>query len=72
MNNNNNEGPRMVEFGKLELGNKFYLGNPDILTENAAYTKIVSQKNNEGKWSNAKNAFGLVTFVQYDKRVWKK
>jgi len=72
MKNNNNEGPRMVEFGKLELGNKFYLGNPEALTENAAYTKIVSQKNNEGTWSNAKNAFGLVTFVQYDKRVWKK
>lgn len=67
-----NEGPRMVEFGKLELGNKFYLANPEALTENAAYTKIVSQKNNEGTWANAKNAFGLVTFVQYDKRVWKK
>ena len=72
MKNNNNEGARMVEFGKLELGNKFYLGNPETLTENAAYTKIVSQKNNEGAWANAKNAFGLVTFVQYDKRVWKK
>ena len=72
MKNNNNEGARMVEFGKLELGNKFYLGNPETLTENAAYTKIVSQKNNEGTWANAKNAFGLVTFVQYDKRVWKK
>lgn len=68
----NNEGPRMVEFGKLELGNKFFLGNPDALTENAAYTKIVSQKDGSGKWANAKNAFGLVTFVQYDKRVWKK
>ena len=72
MKNNNNEGARMVEFGKLELGNKFYLGNPEALTENAAYTKIDSQKNNEGTWANAKNAFGLVTFVQYDKRVWKK
>jgi len=72
MKNNNNEGARMVEFGKLELGNKFYLGNPEALTENAAYTKIVSQKNNEGAWANAKNSFGLVTFVQYDKRVWKK
>ena len=72
MKNNTNEGARMVEFGKLELGNKFYLANPEALTENAAYTKIVSQKNNEGTWANAKNAFGLVTFVQYDKRVWKK
>ena len=72
MKNNNNEGARMVEFGKLELGNKFYLANPEALTENAAYTKIVSQKNNEGAWANAKNSFGLVTFVQYDKRVWKK
>ena len=72
MKNNNNEGARMVEFGKLELGNKFYLGNPEALTENAAYTKIVSQKNNEGAWANAKNSFGLVTFVQYNKRVWKK
>lgn len=68
----NNEGPKMMEFGKLELGGKFYLGNPATLTENAAYTKITAQKDSNGKWANAKNAFGLVTFVQYDKRVWKK
>jgi hypothetical protein len=42
------------------------------LTENAAYTKINTQKDQDGKWANAKNAFGLITFVQYDKRVWKK
>lgn len=66
------EGPKMVEFGKLDVGGKFYLGNPDGLNENAAYTKINTQKDTSGKWTNAKNAFGLVTFVQYDKRVWKK
>lgn len=68
----NREIAKMVEFGKLEVGNKFYLGNPETLTENAAYTKMISQKDKDGKWSNAKNAFGLVTFVQYDKRVWNK
>ena len=68
----NNEGPKMMEFGKLEVGSKFYLGNPITLTENAAYTKMVAQKDSNGKWANAKNAFGLVTFVQYDKRIWKK
>lgn len=62
----------MLEFGKLEVGSKFYLGNPSALTENAAYTKMTAQKDSDGKWANAKNAFGLVTFVQYDKRVWKK
>jgi len=33
---------------------------------------MVTQKGTDGKWANAKNALGLVTFVQYDKRVWKK
>ena len=68
----NNDAPKMIEFGKLDVGTKFYLGNPESLTENAAYTKMTSQKDANGKWANAKNAFGLVTFVQYDKRVWKK
>jgi hypothetical protein len=72
MKTNNQNSVKMVEFGKLEIGSKFYLGNPEALTENAAYTKITSQKDGNGKWANAKNAFGLVTFVQYDKRVWKK
>ena len=68
----NNDGAKMIEFGKLDIGGRFYLGNPESLTENAAYTKINTQKDPNGKWANAKNAFGLVTFVQYDKRVWKK
>lgn len=68
----NDNGPKMVEFGKLEIGSKFFLGNPESLTENSAYTKINTQKDQNGKWANAKNAFGLITFVQYDKRVWKK
>lgn len=42
------------------------------MNENAAYTKIVSQKDSDGKWSNATNVFGLRTFVQYDKRIWVK
>ena len=41
-------------------------------TKNTENRKINTQKDNDGKWANAKNAFGLVTFVQYDKRVWKK
>jgi hypothetical protein len=68
----NNDGPKMMEFGKLDIGGKFYLSNPSNLTENAAYTKMATQKGIDGKWSNAKNALGLVTFVQYDKRIWKK
>jgi len=62
----------MLEFGKLDIGGKLYLSNPSNLTEAAAYTKITTQKGTDGKWANAKHAFGLVTFVQYDKRVWKK
>lgn len=68
----NNEGPKMMEFGKLDVGSKFYLSNPINLAENAAYIKMATQKGSDGKWANAKNTFGLVTFVQYDKRVWKK
>lgn len=68
----NNEGPKMMEFGRLDVGSKFYLANPIALTENSAYTKMVAQKDQNGKWSNAKNSFGIVTFVQYDKRVWRK
>lgn len=68
----NNENSKMVEFGKLDVGGKFYLSNPINLTENSIYTKITSQKSSDGKWANAKNSVGIVTFVQYDKRVWKK
>jgi hypothetical protein len=68
----NTDNARMAEFGKLEVGNKFYLSNPIGMNENAAYTKILSQKDSDGKWSNANNVFGLRTFVQYDKRIWVK
>lgn len=68
----NDDKVKQVEFGKLQVGSKFFLGNPMNLPENAAYTKINTQKDNGGKWANAKNVFGMVTFVQYDKRVWKK
>lgn len=68
----NDEKIKQVEFGKLTIGSQFYLGNPINLNENAAYTKINTQKDDAGKWANAKNMFGMVTFVQYDKRVWKK
>lgn len=63
---------RMQEFGKVDVGHKFYLGNPLNLPETAYYTKTISQKNANGAWSNAKNAFGIPSFVQYDKRVWVK
>lgn len=71
-----NETAKQVEFGKLSIGAKFYMSKP---TESAAaqsislpLTKITSSKNENGTWSNAKNAFGLTMFVQYDKRVWTK
>ena len=63
---------KMQEFGKLEVGKKFYLSNPVGLPEMAYYTKSVSQKDASGAWSNAKSAFGSPTFVQYDKRIWVK
>ncbi len=69
-----NAETKQVEFGKLGIGSKFYMTKP---THSAAaqsvshpFTKIVSSKNEGGVWSNAKNGFGLTTFVQYDKRVW--
>jgi hypothetical protein len=63
-----NETTKQIEFGKLALGSKFYLAKPSA---NALpFTKIASSKNESGAWSNAKNGFGLTTFVQYDKRVW--
>lgn len=68
----NDEKPKQIEFGKLQVGNQFFLANPVNVPSNAVYTKINTQKDNAGKWANAKNLFGVVTFVQYDKRVWKK
>ncbi len=67
-----NTETRMQEFGKLEVGRKFYLGNPIGLPETAYYTKIASQKDANGSWFNSKSAFGMPSFVQYDKRVWVK
>lgn len=67
-----NDDAKMIEFEKLETGKKFYLSIPSTLADAAGYTKIVAQKNSDGKWSNAKNGFGLQIFVQYDKRVWIK
>jgi hypothetical protein len=63
---------KQVEFEKLQTGSKFYLGNPTNLPDNAAYIKMETQKDHEGKWTNAKNVFGMVIFIQYDKRVWQK
>ncbi len=62
---------KQVEFGKLAIGSKFYLTKP-VENTSAVFTKITSSKNDAGVWSNAKNGFGLTTFVQYDKRVWTK
>ena len=59
---------KQVEFGKLTIGSKFYLAKP--ASSALPFTKITSSKNEAGAWSNAKNGFGLTTFVQYDKRVW--
>lgn len=61
---------KQIEFGKLTTGAKFFLSRPT--DDRAAFTKIQSQKDERGTWSNAKNIYGLTTFVQYDKRIWIK
>lgn len=67
------ENLKQVEFGKLSIGSKFYLNRPNqTVDDKTAHTKILAQKSEAGAWSNAKNNFGLTTFVQYDKRVWIK
>lgn len=67
------ENLKQVEFGKLAIGSKFYLTKPTPLTEaKSVHTKLASSKTETGAWTNAKNNFGLTTFVQYDKRVWTK
>ena len=63
---------KMQEFGNLEVGRKFYLGKPDTLPEVSYYTKTKTQKDGSGSWTNCQNAFGLFSFVKYDKRVWVK
>ncbi len=65
-----NNQAKIQEFGKLTVGQKFYLGKPETLPATAFYTKITAQKDQNGSWFNAKSAFGAPTFVQYDKRVW--
>lgn len=60
---------KVQEFGKLAVGQGFYLTNPNNGTP-PEYKKIASQKDARGIWSNAKTAAGLLVFVQYDKRVW--
>lgn len=66
----NEETSKQVEFGRLTLGAKFFLSKPT--DDRGTYTKIQSQKDERGTWSNAKNIYGLTTFVQYDKRIWIK
>jgi hypothetical protein len=62
-----------TEFVRLEKGKEFFMARPvEGQLPPQAYKKLDSQKNEQGKWINAKNSFGLTTFVQYDKRVWVK
>jgi hypothetical protein len=61
---------KILEFGKLEVGKKFYLSKPDSAPLLACYTKIATKKNQDGSWCNAMTPFGTPAFVQYDKRVW--
>jgi len=61
---------KILEFGKLEVGKKFYLSKPEGANILACYTKIITKKDQSGSWYNATNAIGTPTFVQYDKRVW--
>lgn len=65
-----NKETKILEFGKLEIGKKFYLSKPETVAVVSFYTKVNSQKDQNGSWYNAKSAFGAPTFVQYDKRVW--
>jgi hypothetical protein len=67
----NDETNKQIEFVKLPTGGKFLLSIPEIPpTQRGVYTKIVSQKDARGVWQNAKDMYGLTTFIQYDRRVW--
>jgi hypothetical protein len=67
------ENLKQIEFGKLSIGAKFYLNKPSAgMEDKSVHTKLISKKSETGAWTNAKNNFGLTTFVQYDKRVWTK
>jgi len=66
------ENTKQVEFGKLTIGSKFYMVKPTYLNEDKYHVKITTSKTETGVWTNAKNNYGLTTFVQYDKRVWIK
>ena len=35
---------KMLDFGKLEVGNKFYLAKPETVPETAYYTKITRDR----------------------------
>jgi hypothetical protein len=62
-----------TEFIRLEKGKEFFMAKPvEGLPLPQAHKKLDSQMNAQGKWVNAKNSFGLTTFIQYDKRVWIK
>jgi len=63
---------KQMEFGKLQTGGRFFLSNPVGQPDNASYTKINTIKIENTKWVNAKNFYGLTTFIQYDKKVWIK
>jgi hypothetical protein len=69
----NNETIKQIEFGKIIDGGNFFLSPPETPADfRAVYTKVISKKDQNGAWANAKNIYGLTTFVQYDKRVWIK
>lgn len=67
------ENLKQIEFGKLTVGSKFYMSRPTSQNDDkSVHIKIPSSKNDKGIWTNAKNNYGLTTFVQYDKRIWTK
>jgi len=57
---------KAVDFSLIQLGGKFFM----YRTGTDEYTKMVSTKNENGTWSNAKNKVGSLLFVKYDARVW--
>ena len=61
---------KMLDFSLLQPGEKFFTSRLVALDNKAYYVKTATSKTSNGSWINAKNAFGLDTFIKYDQRVW--
>ena len=63
---------KALNFDALQIGDKFYVSRGQASLSEDPYTKVASEKNNQGTWANAKNGKGFPYFVKYDTRVWVK